>query len=67
MLRTDSGPEFLGESLVQWARQQGMAKQDIQPGKPNQNAYIARFNRTFREELLNADLFARIEGVREAV
>jgi len=67
VLRTDNGPEFLGEAFVQWAKIHAMAIQYIQPGKPNQNAYIERFNRTFREEMLNQHLFARIEDVREAV
>jgi putative transposase len=66
VLRTDNGPEFLGETFVEWAKANGMAIQYIQPGKPNQNAYIERFNRTFREEVLDQHLFARIEDVREA-
>lgn len=66
LLRTDNGPEFLGESFVQWAKVNGMAIQYIQPGKPNQNAYIERFNRTFREEVLDQYLFLRVEDVREA-
>ena len=67
VLRTDNGPEFLGETFISWAKMAGMAIQYIQPGKPNQNAYIERFNRTLREELLDAHLFARLDDVREAV
>jgi putative transposase len=67
VLRTDYGPEFLGEAFAQWAKAAGMAIQYIQPGKPNQNAYIERFNRTFRDELLDRHLFTRLEDVREAV
>lgn len=66
VLRTDNGPEFLGESFVQWAKANAMAIQYIQPGKPNQNAYIERFNRTFREEVLDQHLWASINDVREA-
>ena len=66
VLRTDNGPEFLGEAFVQWAKLNGMALRYIQPGKPNQNAFIERFNRTFREEVLDQHLFARLDDVREA-
>lgn len=66
VLRSDNGPEFLGEVFTAWAKSNGVALQYIQPGKPNQNAYIERFNRTFREEVLNQHLFARLEDVREA-
>jgi putative transposase len=67
VLRTDNGPEFLGKAFTQWAKVAGMAIQYIQPGKPNQNAYIERFNRTLREELLDQHLFARLHDVREAI
>jgi putative transposase len=66
VLRTDNGPEFLGEVFTQWAKAHGMAIQYTQPGKPNQNAYIERFNRTYREEVLDQYLFTRLEDVREA-
>ena len=66
VLRTDNGPEFLGEAFTSWAKNAGMAIQYIQPGRPNQNAYIERFNRTYREELLNQHLFLSLADVREA-
>lgn len=66
VLRTDNGPEFLGEAFTQWAKTAGMAIRYIQPGKPNQNAYIERFNRTLRNELLDQHLFLRLDDVREA-
>lgn len=66
VLRTDNGPEFLGEAFTAWAKEAGMAIQYIQPGKPNQNAYIERFNRTYREEVLDQYLFMSLDHVREA-
>lgn len=67
VLRSDNGPEFLGEVFTAWAKTNVVAIQYIQPGKPNQNAYIERFNRTFREEVLDQQLFACLEDIREAV
>jgi putative transposase len=66
VLRTDNGLEFLGEAFVQWAKANGMALRYIQPGKPNPNACIERFNRTFGEEVLDPHLFLRLDDVREA-
>lgn len=66
VLRTDNGPEFLGETFTSWAKSAGMAIQYIQPGKPNQNAYVERFNRTYRDELLDQYLFSSLDDVREA-
>lgn len=48
------------------AKLSGVALRYIQPVKPNQNAFTERFNRTFREEVLDQHLFARLENVREA-
>lgn len=65
VLRTDNGPEFLSGDFVAWAESAGMFIQYIQPGEPNQNAYIERFNRTYREEVLNLYLFRNLSEVRE--
>ena len=65
VLRTDNGPEFLCGEFVAWAEANGMLIQYIQPGEPNQNAYIERFNRTYREEVLNLYLFDSLTEVRE--
>lgn len=66
VVRSDNGPEFLGEDFVQWLAEHRVTLQYIEPGKPNQNAYIERLNRTFREDVLDQYLFRRLHDVREA-
>ena len=65
-LRCDNGPEYISDALTQWARQRGIQLNYIQPGKPQQNAYIERYNRTVRYDWLNQHLFRSIEEVQEA-
>jgi putative transposase len=64
-IRIDNGPEFISEALAQWAAENDVKLVHIQPGKPAQNAYIERFNRTFREDVLDAHIFRTLEEVRE--
>ena len=66
LLRVDNGPEFLSGEFIAWAESAGMMIHYIQPGEPNQNAYIERFNRTYRDELLDLYLFRNLDEVREA-
>lgn len=65
ILRTDNGPEFLSGEFIAWTEQIGMTIQYIQPGKPNQNAFIERFNKTYRNEVLDLYLFRNLNEVRE--
>lgn len=51
-LRCDNGPEYIGVYLIKWANDAQITLLYIQPGKPTQNAYVERFNRTARHELL---------------
>jgi putative transposase len=63
-LRIDNGPELISHKLAVWAEQHGVELAFIQPGKPAQNAYIERFNRTYREDILDAYLFSTIQEVQ---
>jgi transposase InsO family protein len=67
MLRVNNGPEFLSQTLIAWSQANGVFIDYIQPGKPNQNAYIERFNRSLRNEVLNLYLFRDLDEVREIV
>jgi len=64
-LRCDNGPEYISQKLKDWAHSKGITILYIQPGNPQQNAYIERYNRTVRYDWLNQDIFTTIEEVQE--
>lgn len=63
-IRGDNGPEFLSHELVDFCNAQGIRMKYIQPGKPMQNGYIERFNRFYREDVLDAYIFSNLQEVR---
>jgi putative transposase len=65
IIRTDNGPEFTSKELELWAKDNEIQIQFIQPGRPMQNGYIERFNRIYRECILDAYLFFELDQVRQ--
>jgi putative transposase len=65
VIRSDNGPEYVGKALTVWAQRRGIRLEYIQPGKPQQNAYIERFNRTVRYDWLGQFLFESIAEVQD--
>lgn len=60
-IRVDNGPEFIANAMEQWANYREIDLKFIQKGKPYQNGYVERFNRSYREEVLDAFCFSRLK------
>ena len=66
VIRSDNGPEYISHLLAAWASKNSIILQFIQPGNPQQNAYVERFNRTVRYYWLNQHIFTTIDEVQQA-
>ena len=64
-IRCDNGPENISGVMQGWAEEAGISFQYIQPGKPQQNAYVERFNRTVRYEWLSQYYWQDLDEVRD--
>lgn len=60
-IRVDNGPEFIAQAMEDWAKGLSIELKFIEKGKPHQNGYVERFNRTYREEVLDAFCFNRLK------
>jgi putative transposase len=67
VIRTDNGKEFCGKAMIQWAHARGVDLRLIEPGKPNQNAYVESFNGRLRDECLNEHWFTNLLQARAII
>jgi putative transposase len=65
VIRSDNGPDYISEAFAQWAKQSNIKPRFMQPGNPQQNAYVERFNRTVRYEWLNQSVWNDIKQVQQ--
>jgi putative transposase len=63
-IRFDNGPELTALAVADWAEENGVKLEFIKPGKPMQNGFIERFNRSFREAVLSMYIFETLDEVR---
>ena len=64
-IRCDNGPEFISSELASWAERHDVMIDFIKPGSPYQNGFVERFNRTYREDVLDLYLFSNLDEVRQ--
>lgn len=67
VIRSDNGKEFIGKAMMQWATTVGIELKQIEPGKPQQNAYIESFNGRLRDECLSENWFVSLEHAKRII
>ena len=65
-IRSDNGSEYISHKLAEWSEKHKITLLFIQPGNPQQNAYVERYNRTVRTDWLSQYIFTTIEEVQKA-
>lgn len=64
-IRSDNGPEFISSNMADWCCRKDIQWEYIRPGKPTENSLIERFNRTFRQEVLDNYMFDNIVELKK--
>jgi transposase InsO family protein len=67
VIRTDNGAEFCGKAMLNWAHRNAVTLRLIEPGKPNQNAYVESLNGRLRDECLNEHWFTSRTHARSVI
>jgi putative transposase len=64
-IRCDNGPELISHAMREWAKNHNVHLEYIKPGKPTQNSYIERLNKTYRDAVLDLFVFETLHQVRQ--
>ena len=64
-IRCDNGPEYISAVTQTWAEKRGIRIEFIQPGQPQQNTYVERYNRTVRYDWLAHHLFETLDEIQD--
>lgn len=67
VIRSDAGPEFTCSARLTWSHRNGVTLRLIEPGKPNQNAYVESLNGRLRDECLNEHWFTSLAHARAVI
>jgi len=67
VIRSDNGRELTGKAMLTWAHRHGVTLRQIEPGKPNQNAYVESFNGRLRDECLNEHWFVSLAHAQAVI
>ena len=67
VIRTDNGPGFVGKAMLNWSFRNAVSLKLIEPGKPNQNAYVESFNGRLRDECLNEHWFTGLAHAKVVI